>query len=143
MKKTRREQTDLPKHIDSAIRAAWPDGVIDLAVDRDAPFAVMALDQVEVFEDGSWSEPDVDPHIFDPDGRNVDPEDHYREFVGEAAFTVLEALRAEIVRVLAKFAVTVVPDADLERPVRWLRASEDVVVGEPVTVRDAFFCRGV
>jgi hypothetical protein len=56
---------------------------------------------------------------------------------------VLKALRAEIVRVLGAFAVVVIPEEDLERPVRWLRASEDVMVGEAITVRDAFFFRSV
>lgn len=243
MKKTRRRQTDLPKHIAEAIREAWPDGMIDMSVDCDdapfwevypklkaalshirrgvvfyerepeggprwgetsnpdadppdwhdesrsyclffvsstderlkfatdtiepdeegverrfqgegrtgyvvavslvAPFAVVTLDQLEVFENGSRSEPDVEPHIFGLDGRKVDPEDHCRELVDEAGFMVLKALRAEIVRVLGAFAVVVIPEEDLERPVRWLRASEDVMVGEAITVRDAFFFRSV
>ena len=243
MKKTRRQETDVPKHIADAIRAAWPDGVIDLSVDRDdapfwemylklkaglshlrrgvvlyerepdggprwgetsdpdedppdwhdeersyglvfisaiderltfatdtiepdeegierrfqgegrlgcvvaislvAPFAVVTLDQMETFENGSRSEPDVEPHIFGLDGRKVEPEVHYRELVDAAAFTVLEALRAEAVRMLGKFAVTVISERDLDRPVRWLRASEDVAAGQPITVRDAFFCRSV
>lgn len=243
VKKIRQLQTDLPKHIADAIRDAWPDGVIDMAVDWDdapfwelypklraafsrirgsvvcyerepeggprwsetsnpdedppdwndesrsywlffvssmderftfatdstepdeegheerfsgegrigyvvavslvAPFAVVTLDQMEVFENGSRSEPDVDPHIFGPDGRKVDPEDYYRELVDEAGLMVLKALRPEIVRVLGQFAVGVIPEGDLERPVPWLRASKDVVVGDPVTVRDAFFFRSV
>jgi hypothetical protein len=39
VKKMRRRQTDLPKHVADAIRDAWPDGVIDVSVDwDDAPF---------------------------------------------------------------------------------------------------------
>lgn len=114
-----------------------------VAVSLVAPFAAVTLDQMEVFENGSRSEPDVEPHIFGLDGRKVDPEDHYRELVDGAAFAVLRTLRAEIVRVLGEFAVAVIPEEDLAYPVRWLRASEDVIVGEPVTVRDAFFFRGV
>lgn len=75
--------------------------------------------------------------MFDANGRKVDPEVRYRELVGAAAFTVLEALRAEIVRVLGGFGMAVISERDLDRPVRGLRASEDVVVGEPITVRDA------
>lgn len=112
-----------------------------VAVSLVAPFAAVTLDQMEVFENGSRSEPDVEPHIFGLNGRKVDPEDHYRELVDEAGFTTLRALQAEIVRILGECAVVVIPEADLERPVRWLRASEDVVVGDPITVRDAlFFC---
>ena len=114
-----------------------------VAVSLVAPFAVVTLDQMEVFENGSRSEPDVDPHIFGLDGRKVDPEDHYRELVDETGFTILKGLRAEIVGVLGKFAVDVIPERDLEWPVRWLRAREDVVVGKPITVRDAFFFRSV
>lgn len=114
-----------------------------VAVSVVAPFAAVTLDQMDVFENGSRSDPDVEPHIFGLDGRKVDPEDHYRELVDGAAFAVLRTLRAEIVRVLGEFAVAVMSDEDLAYPVRWLRASEDVIVGEPVTVRDAFFFRGV
>ena len=108
-----------------------------------APFAAVTLDQMEVFENGSRSEPDVEPHIFGLDGRKVNSDDHYRELVDEAGFMVLRTLRAEIVRVLGARAIAVIPEEDLERPVRWLRTSEEVVVGEPITVWDAFFFRSV
>lgn len=86
------------------------------------------------------------PASFSLDGRQVDPDDHYRELVDEASFEVLRALRAEIVRVLGEFSLVVIPREDLERPVGWLRVSEEVVAGlavETVTVRDAFFFRSV
>ena len=114
-----------------------------VAVSLVAPFAVVALNQLELFENGTRSEPDVAPHIFDVDGRKVDPENHYRELFDEGAFTVLKGLRAQIVRVLDKFAVAVISEEDLDRHVRWLRAGEDVIAGKPITVRDAFFFRGV
>jgi hypothetical protein len=87
--------------------------------------------------------PDVEPHIFGLDGRKVNPEDHYRELVDRAVFGKLRTLRAEIVRVLGKYGITVIPEEVLDRPLRWLRAREDVIVGETVTVRDAFFVRSV
>lgn len=99
------------------------------------------LAQMEVFENGSRSEPDVEPHIFGLDGRKVNPDDHYRELVDEAGFMMLKALRAEILRVLGEFAVALVPEEDLNRPVRWLQAS--IIVGDSITVRDAFFFRSV
>ncbi len=117
-----------------------------VAISLVAPFAAVTLHQMEVFENGSQSEPDVEPYLFSLDGRKLDPEDHYRELVDEAGFTVLRNLRAEIVRVLGECGVAVIPEEDLDRPVRWLRASEDVVVGltgEPITVRNAFFFRDV
>ena len=114
-----------------------------VAISLVAPFAAVTLDQMEVSENGSQSEPDVEPHIFGLDGRKVNPEDHYRELVDGEVFRKLRTLRAEIVRVLGEFAVAVIPEEDLDRPVRWLRAGEDVIVGEPVTVGDAFFVRRV
>jgi hypothetical protein len=117
-----------------------------VAVSLVAPFAVVTLDQMEVFENGTQSEPDVEPHLFSLDGRKLDPEDHYRELVDEAGFTLLRNLRAEILRALGEFTVAIIPEEDLDRPVGWLRANEEVVVGlagEPITVRDAFFFRRV
>jgi len=114
-----------------------------VAVSLVAPVGAVMLDQMEVFENGSRSEPDVEPHIFGLDGRKVNREDHYCELVERAVFGKLKTLRAEIVRVLGKFAFTVIPEEDLAQPVRWLRASDDVIADEPVTVRDAFFFRTV
>ena len=42
-----------------------------------APFAAVTLGELEVFENGSRSEPDVENHIFGLDGRKVNPNDHY------------------------------------------------------------------
>ena len=114
-----------------------------VAVSLVAPFAAVTLGQMEVFENGSRSELDVEAHIFGSDGRKVDPSKHYRELVDEAGFTALRTLRADIVRVLEAFRVVVIPEGDLDRPVRWLRASADVVTGERISVRDAFFFRTV
>jgi hypothetical protein len=117
-----------------------------VAISLVAPFAVVTLDQMEVFENGSRSEPDVRAHLFSLDGQKLDPEDHYRELLDETGFAVLRKLRAAIIRVLGRCGVTVIPQEDLDRPVRGLRASEDVLVGvpgEPLTVRDGFFFRGV
>jgi hypothetical protein len=68
---------------------------------------------------------------------------HTSARAAETGFAMLSTLRFEIIRVLRGFAVSVVGQEDLDRPVRWLRASKDVVVGNPITVRDAFFCRSV
>lgn len=80
-----------------------------VAVSLVAPFAVVMLDQLEVFENGSRSEPDVESHIFGLDGRKVDAEDHYRELVDEAGLTVLRTLRADIVRVLKRLPLSSFP----------------------------------
>jgi hypothetical protein len=110
-----------------------------------APFAVVKLDQMEIFENGSRFEPDVEPHIFSLDGRKVNLEKHYREMVDDEALAVLRKLRAQIVRLLKKFDVAVLPENHLDRRVPWLRAGEEVTeghTGEPITVRQAFFFHG-
>jgi len=109
-----------------------------------APFGVATMDQLEVYEDGSRSEPDVEPHIFGLDMRKVDLEDHYREMVDDEGLEVLRKLRARIVRVLKEFEIAVIPEKYLDTPVPRLRAGGDAFVGhgEPITVRQAFFFRG-
>ena len=110
-----------------------------------APFAVVTLDEMEVFENGSRSEPGVEPHIFGLDGRKLDVEEHYREMVEDEGLAVLRKLRTEVVRVLNDFAIAVIAEGDLDKPVPWLRAGEEVFLGDagaPITVRQAFFFRG-
>lgn len=127
------DEEDVEQHVRGEGRIG-----VAVAISLVAPFAVVTLHQMEVFENGSQSEPDVEPHLFSLDGRKLDPEDHYRELVDEAGFTVVRNLRAEIIRVLGECGVAVIPEEDRDRPVRGLRASEDVVVGrrgEPITVQ--------
>jgi len=110
-----------------------------------APFAVVTLDQMEVFENGSRSEPSVEPHIFGLDGRNLNMEEHYREMVDDEGLAVLRKLRTEVARTLNDFAIAVIPEEDLDKPVPWLRAGDEVFpgdAGEPITVRQAFFFQG-
>ncbi len=117
-----------------------------VAVSLIAPFAAVGLDEMEVFENGSRSDPDVDPHIFGLDGQKLDMEEHYREMVDDEGLALLRKLRAKIVRVLTEFGVAVIPGVDLDKPVPWLRADDEVLVehaGEPITVRRAFFFRGL
>ena len=117
-----------------------------VAVSLAAPWAVVRLDEMELFETGSRSEPDVDPHIFSLDGRELDLEEYYREMVDDEGLAVLRELRARIARVLNDCQLSVIPEDDLDKPVPWLRADDEVFVGhagKPITVRRAFFFRGV
>lgn len=107
-----------------------------------APFAVIMFDERAVFENGSRSEPDVEPHIFTLDGRRRDLDEDYREMVDEEGVAILRTLRTKIVSVLDDFEISVIPEEDLDRPVPSLRAGGDAFVGNPVTVREAFFFRG-
>ncbi len=42
-----------------------------------APFAVGALAEMECFENGSRSEPDIELHIYSLDGKKIDPGDQF------------------------------------------------------------------
>jgi len=110
-----------------------------------APFAVVKLDQIEVFENGSRSEPSVEPHIFGLDGRKVDLEEHYREMVDDEGLMLLGQLRSQVVRILNDFGVAVIPEEDLDRPVPWLSVGDEVFLGdsgESITVQQALFFHG-
>lgn len=115
-----------------------------VAISVVAPFAAVSLDELEVFDNGSRYEPDVEPHMFNVDGGKLDLENHFGEMVEEEGLLILKKLRSKIVRVLEKSGIAVIPEADLDRPVPWLRGGEEVLVGqagEPITVRRAFFFR--
>ncbi|HYB75145.1 MAG TPA: hypothetical protein VED18_17360 [Candidatus Sulfotelmatobacter sp.] len=107
-----------------------------------APFAGVALNEFETFEDGSRSEPGIDLEAFDLDGKRLDAEGHYREMFGEETLRSLADQRDRIARTLEDHGISVLPDEHLDTPLPWLRAGEDVLQsspGEPLTVRDAFF----
>lgn len=110
-----------------------------------APFAVVTLDQIEVFENESRSEPSIEPHIFSLDGRKLELEEHYREMVDDDGLMLLRQLRTQVVRILNDFGIAVIPEEELDKPVPWLRAGDEVFLGdtgESITVQQAFFFRG-
>ena len=64
----------------------------------------------------------------------------------DEGLALLRKLRAEIVSVLINFEISVIPEEDLDKPVPWLRAGDEVFVGhggEPITVQQAFFFHGL
>jgi len=109
-----------------------------------APFAAVSLDQFEVFENGASFEPDVEPHFFNVNGGKLDMDSHFLELLDEEGFSILQDLRAGMIRVLKELEIDVIPEVDLDRPVPWLSAEKEVSVGKavrPITVRQAFFFR--
>lgn len=107
-----------------------------------APFALVALDEFETFENGSRSEPSLEGHLFDLEGKRLYLERHYLELLGEEGMRILAEQRDKIARILKAHAISVLPAEHLDTLVAWLRAGEDVLQGstrEPLTVRDAFF----
>ena len=118
-------------------RAGW-----SVAVSLLAPFAVIALDEMATFEDGSTREPGIEPHDFTEEGDSTETEEHFRKSRGEQAFEVLLKLRGRIGAILEKHGITVLPEVEWRKPAPWLRGGEEAIVGmmgEPVRVLDAFF----
>ena len=65
---------------------------------------------------------------------------------GEQAFEILLKLRARICDILSRYGIAVLPEEEWRRPVPWLRADEEVLVGttgEPIRVLDALFFEGL
>jgi hypothetical protein len=122
-------------------RTGW-----SVAVSLLAPFAVITLSDMETFEDGSISEPSIESRGFTETWERIDPEAEFRKFKGEQAFEILLKLRGRICGILDRYGIGVIPEEEWGKPVPWLRADEEVLVGtmgEPVRVLDAFFFEGL
>ena len=115
-----------------------------VAVCLATPFAAIRSSEYAHFEDGSTWTPDPGEGAYsDEKGEPVDLAASYREAVGENAFAKLENLRARIAKVLAKHGVVVLDQAILDLPAPELKADSEVFMNETLSVRDAFFLRGV
>ncbi len=113
-----------------------------VAISAIAPFAVVRLDELEVYENGSKMVPEVEPHMCDFDMRPLDMEKHYLEVFDEYGLVVLTELRAAVYRILEELEIPVIPQAELERQAPGLRAGgklRTMKAGDPVTVQQAFF----
>lgn len=113
-----------------------------------APLAIVVIDEIEHLEDGSSRLPDVHPSRLDLDGKPLDlldPELPVREVLGEDGVQTLLALRERIVTLLESTGIAVLTYAETALPLSALKAGEDVhlptMLGQPITVRDAFFFR--
>ena len=112
-----------------------------------APFATIMFESMDHYEDGTFSYPDVQGHVYDTDGEAVDMEDYFRERLSKKGFQALDALRGKVAKILESFGFSVLPDEELQRAVSWLEADDEALVGpaltgEDITVKDAFFFRG-
>lgn len=121
-----------------------------------APFAAVMVDSFEDFADGGHSIPRLefpgdDDRLEFPvdDGEEpIDDEENYWDLLQEEHFRGLENLRKKIIAVLRKFAIEVLPEEELRKPVPWLGADDEVFVpdprrGEVLTVGYALFFCGV
>jgi hypothetical protein len=114
------------------------------AVSLATPFAIVSLADYSQFEDGSDSTPDpCEGGYFDANGKRIDLAASYRKALGESAFAKLENLRGRIAKVLAKHGVAVLDQAALDLPAPDLKPANEVFLDGTLSVRDAFFFRGV
>lgn len=122
-------------------RTGW-----SVAVSLLARFAVITLSDMETFEDGSTSEPPIESLGFTEIGQRIDPEAEFRKFKGEQAFEILLKLRGRICDILNRYGIGVLPEEEWRKPVPWLRADDEVLVGttrDPIRVLDALFFEGL
>ena len=113
-----------------------------VAVSLLAPFAVIELSHMIVYDDGTVSEPQIEFHGQTEDGDLIDPEQAFREAHGARPYQTLVRLRSRIAGILERFGIGVLPAEEWRKPVPWLRGSEEALIGRDgmaVRVLDAFF----
>jgi hypothetical protein len=114
-----------------------------VAVSLLAPVAIVKFGDMEQLDDGSQILPQIDDNIFDLDERPIDPETHFRSMMGEEAVQALQRLAETITARLAACGLRTLAASELEKPLRWLRAGEETLIGADldsvITVRDALF----
>jgi hypothetical protein len=123
------------------VRTGW-----SVAVSLLAPFSVITLSDMQIFEDGSTWEPSVESQGFTETGQRMDLEVEFRKFKGEQAFAVLMKLRGRICGILDRYGIGVLPEEEWRKAVPWLRADEQVfagTAGESLRVLDALFFEGL
>lgn len=107
-----------------------------------APFAVIALSDMETFKDGSSSELSIESHGLTEAGKRIDSEAEFRKLKGERAFARLLKLRGRIRDILTRYGIGVLPEEVWREPVPGLRAEEAVlvgIIGDSLRVLDALF----
>jgi hypothetical protein len=113
-----------------------------VAVSLLAPLAVIELGEVVAFEDGSTTEAEIEPSVETADGQPINLEDLFQKTTGARAYKSLVSLRARISAILEKYGIAVLPADEWRKPVPWLRAGEDTLIGiegRVIRVLDAFF----
>lgn len=114
-----------------------------------APFALIMTGRIEVFEDGSYTCPDIETHVFEWDGDPADIEEytHTPQIAEDEAVQALKELTDRITSILESFGISILPDEEAEKPVPWLQPGEEVCIetlpDEAIKLKNAFFFRGV
>jgi hypothetical protein len=109
-----------------------------------APLAVIRFSQLEHFDDGSQTLPDIWEYVYSLEGQPIDPEIHFQETFGSQVVRTLSGLRNRMAKTVESLGITVLPPAEACKPVPWLVAGEEAFVGTAIgkpsiTVMDAFF----
>jgi hypothetical protein len=131
------EDNLIPTRIAGRGRMGWV-----VAVSLVAPIAVIEAGNLTTYEDGSWTEPDIEFDGETADNEPFNREEHFRKTAGPRAYKTLMNLRAKIAGILEKLRIAVLPAEEWREPVPWLRGTEDTIAGiegRPVRVLDAFF----
>jgi hypothetical protein len=129
--------------VEGKITYGWAVGISLLA-----PWAIVVATDFSEYEDGTSTVPDIEEWYQDDKGRRLTAEEFYRAELDAPILEALDKLRAAIIRVLDSFSISVLPASEASKPVPWLRAGEETLLGQkitghPLNVQDALFFRRV
>ena len=82
-------------------------------------------------------------HMNEETGKVISANEYFRDCLGQEMFQKLEILSEQITSIVALRHISVLDEFVLDLPVKGLKADQEIFVGKPVRVRDAFFFRGV
>lgn len=114
-----------------------------LSVSLIAPYALVKLREIEQYDDGNHTCPDINHAVLSLDGKPIEMEDHYRETFGEEAVSALHETGKSITTIVHSLGITVLPEEMQKTRVPWLQAGNAMKrmeqTGKEMTVQDAFF----
>ncbi len=113
---------------------------LSLTISLAAPVAAIGVSSYSHYEDGGYTIPDPmsSLHMNEETGIVISANEYFRDCLGQEMFQKLEILREQITSIVALRHISVL-ESVLDLPVQSLKADQEVFVGKPVCVRDAFF----
>ena len=114
---------------------------LSLTISLAAPVAAIGVSSYSHYEDGGYTIPDPmsSLHMNEETGIVISANEYFRDCLGQEMFQKLEILREQITSIVALRHISVLDESVLDLPVQSLKADQEVFVGKPVCVRDAFF----
>jgi len=118
---------------------------LSLTISLAAPVAAIGVSSYSRYEDGGYTIPDPmsSLHMNEETGKVISANEYFRDCLGQEMFQKLEILSEQITSIVALRHISVLDEFVLDLPVKGLKADQEIFVGKPVRVRDAFFFRGV